>query len=271
MLTCRWLAAASSRDFWSSSASAPRQLSGSLLDLMLETRVRRLEPFGHLIELLGERSELVPARHVDPLIERTGAGSSRQPPGSTRSAWRALGARRTLVTTATTRNTSSSSAVRQIADSMRANAWLVGSSTKTHQPGASTRRERAEHFAPLGSRPVVTTPASSAVVPVRAALTCGSAAKLVCREDEVDVGMCDEIALRVNCVRVTGSSDPRPVDGVHDGFQVDVGHDDALPRGMLGNHNRHVGPRTQSGKVTSPKYRRPAFAAMNSGRSERSP
>ena len=54
-------------------AQCRRELLGPLLDLLLEARVRLLESCSHAVELLGERSQLVVARDLDPLVERTGA------------------------------------------------------------------------------------------------------------------------------------------------------------------------------------------------------
>ena len=69
------LAASSSRLFSSSSRERGLELPGALLDLLLEARVGLLELRRHAIELLGERAQLVAARSLDPLVERTRADS----------------------------------------------------------------------------------------------------------------------------------------------------------------------------------------------------
>ena len=54
------------------------ELSGSLLDLLLEAAIGLLELRRHAIELVGERAQLVIARNLDPLVERTGADPRRR-------------------------------------------------------------------------------------------------------------------------------------------------------------------------------------------------
>src|SRR3954468_13415626 len=49
------------------------ELSGTLVDLLLEACIRLLQPRRHAIELFCERAQLVIARNFDALVERTGA------------------------------------------------------------------------------------------------------------------------------------------------------------------------------------------------------
>ena len=72
------LAASSSRLFSSSSLECRRELERPRLDLLLEARVGLLELGRHAIELLGECPQLVVARDLDPLVERSGADARRR-------------------------------------------------------------------------------------------------------------------------------------------------------------------------------------------------
>ena len=59
-------------------------------------------------------------------------------------------------------------------------------------------------------------------------------------EDEIDVGVGDELAARVDCVRIAGPSDPRPVDHLPDGAEVDLGNHRAASGRPLGDGHRQV-------------------------------
>ena len=81
----------------------------------------------------------------------------------------------TLVAIARSRNATSSSAVRQIAESSGANASLNGSSTNTHHPSDSIRLVRAEHLRPVVVAPGRHGPSPALRPPSAARLrTCGS-------------------------------------------------------------------------------------------------
>jgi len=84
--------------------------------------------------------------------------------------------RSTLVATATSRNTTRSTTVRQIAAWMGANASLSGSSTNTRHPGGLTLSNALSTSVPWGSRPLVTTPWPVAAL-ASAACTCGNVAR----------------------------------------------------------------------------------------------
>ena len=143
-----------------------RELPGALLDLLLEARVRLLELRRHAVELLGERAQLVVARDLDPLVERPRADLRRrgldrldrpdEPAGE-----------QYAVAMARSRNATSRSAVRQIADSSGANASLSGSSTKTCQPSGSIVWKALSTSVPSWSCPIVA--ASAGASPARAA------------------------------------------------------------------------------------------------------
>ena len=92
-----------------------------------------------------------------------------------------------LVATASRRNATSRSDVRQIADLSGAYASLVGSSTKTRQPSGLTSRKALSTFVPFSSRPTATVSAVACGVE-SAARTCGSDAKLVCRRTRLTSG-----------------------------------------------------------------------------------
>ena len=144
---CR-LTASSSRLFWSSSRECRRELAGPLVDLLLEPRIRLPEPRCHAIELLGERAQLVIARNLDLLVERTGADPRRrsldrldrpdEPAGEQDARWRSPGAG--------TRRAAAPCA--RCADFSGANASLSGSSTKTRQPSDSIVWKALSTFVP---------------------------------------------------------------------------------------------------------------------------
>ena len=73
-----WLAASSSRLFSSSSASAVASSRVRSSTFCSRPAVRLLEPRRHAVELLGEGTELVAARDLDPLVERPGADLRRR-------------------------------------------------------------------------------------------------------------------------------------------------------------------------------------------------
>ena len=82
---------------------------------------------------------------------------------------------------ARSRNATSSSAVRQIADLSGANASLSGSSTKTRQPSELDRLEGAQHLRPVLVAPDRRRVGGRLAARASAARTCGSEAKFVCR------------------------------------------------------------------------------------------
>jgi len=154
----------------------------------------RTPPAGqHLVELVGEGAKLVATGDLDPLIERPGAdlaaatwiarSAGEIPPSST------------LVRDCRHEEMTSSTAVRQSAAWMGANATLSGSSTNTHHPGGSTLCTPRTSV-PWGSRPLVTTPLCAvAARPVRRAPA--AAPRGWCREDEeMFVGVSDHLAVR---------------------------------------------------------------------------
>ena len=142
-----------------------------------------------------------------------------------------LRASSTLVAIASSRNANSRNAVRQIADLSGANASLSGCSTKTRQPSGLIAWNALSTLRPSSSRPTVTSARSR----VERCSNLWKRCKARMPEDEIDVGVGDEFAARVDCVRIAGRSDPRPVDHLPDGAEVDVGDDRAASRRPLGD------------------------------------
>ena len=62
-------------------------------------------------------------------------------------------------------------------------------------------------------------------------------------QHKVDVRVCDQLAVRVDRVGVAGLADLGAVDRVDHRPEVDVGHDHARARRLLGERHHHVRPR----------------------------
>ena len=205
------------------------QLAGSLLDLLLEPGIGRLQPGSHPVELVGQGAELVAAGDVDPLIERPGADLRRRDldrldgPGEIPCEQHA---RRDCHQEEHDQEPDRAPDRRLDGRERHAQGLL-----DEHPPsGRVDALERAQHLRPLG----ITSVGDHATGP-RGAGQCGvhlrQRPEVGVGEDETDVrGVGDDLAAGIDGVGVARGADLRPADRVDDGPEVDVRDDDALAR-----------------------------------------
>ena len=216
------------------------ELLRPLLDLLLQADVRRLEPNRHAVEFVGERAELVAARRLDPLIERPGADLRRRDldrlngPDEIAGQQHARHDRHEEEHHQEQRGPPDRGLDRR---KRHAEGFL----DEDPPPGHVDPLVGAEHFHPVPIPPRGHVGASRRGRGQGGVhLWKGREARV--REDEVLVGVGDELATGRDRVGGARLADPRPIDRVHDRPEVDVGHDDASSRSTLCDRQRHVRP-----------------------------
>ncbi len=211
------LAASSSRLFSSSSLSAVASSRVRSSTFCSRPAVGLLEPRRHAIELVGERSQLVAARDLDPLVERAGADLRRrsldrldrpdEPPGEQD----AGGDRQ--------QQEERPAGTRSPPDRRLEGRERLAQRLLDEDPPAERGRSSGTRSTPS---PVVIAsdrrPRRRTAAGLRRArlCTCGSDGEARLLQDEVDVGVGDEPAQPVDRVRVAGRADSSALDHVAD-------------------------------------------------------
>ena len=179
-----------------------------------------------------------------------------------------LRASRTLVAIASSRNATSRNAVRQIADLSGAKASLSGCSTNTRQPSGLMVSKRAQH---LRTRPDRGRPSLSRCGwrATSARLEPVGALRSWYAEDEIDFRVGNEVAARVDRVRIAGRSDAGTVDDLPLMERRSIIGDDDAPPGRL-SATDHVGAASPLLEVDRPGTGASTARRRNSGAAERS-